>query len=162
TPVNVAPTLNPIPNPAAVIESNVEQFITVNLTGITAGGGNQTQTLTVQAVSNNSNLIDPNSLASPNYISPNTTGSLRIGILPNASGVATITVSVMDNGGTANGGVDTTFQTFKVTVIPINVPPTLDPIANPPALLENTITATATATIGSGAAGGQVAAIAAT
>ena len=51
-PVNVAPTLNPIKNPPAIIESTVEQIITVPLSGITAGGGNTTQNLTVQAVSN--------------------------------------------------------------------------------------------------------------
>ena len=35
-PVNVAPTLEPDQEPASVIESNVEQLITVPLSGITA------------------------------------------------------------------------------------------------------------------------------
>ena len=123
-PVNVAPTLNPIKNPPSVIESNVEQLITVPLSGITAGGGNTTQSLTVQAVVDNSALIDPLSLGTlgpPSYTSPNTTGSLTFGVLPDASGVATITVTVIDNGGTANGGQDTSIpQSFTVTVLPIN------------------------------------------
>ena len=49
-------------------------------------------------------------------------------MLPNVSGTATITVTVMDNGGVANGGVNTFKQTFTVTVSPVNQPPTLNPI----------------------------------
>ena len=40
------------------------------------------------------------------------------------SGVVTITVTVTDNGGTANGGVNTVQQTFTVTVPPVNQQPT--------------------------------------
>ena len=132
-PVNVAPTLNAIKSPPSLIESTVEQLITVPLSGITAGGGNTTQSLMVQAVTDNSALIDPLSLGTlgpPSYTSPNTTGTLTFGILPNASGIATITVTVVDNGGTANGGQDTSApQSFTVTVVPINAPPTIDPIS---------------------------------
>ena len=35
---------------------------------------------------------------------------------PNANGIATVTVQIHDNGGTANGGVDTSRQTFTITV----------------------------------------------
>ena len=44
---------------------------------------------------------------------------------------ATITVTVTDNGGTANGGQNTVSQTFMVTVTQVNQPPTLDPLKNP-------------------------------
>ena len=44
-----------------------------------------------------------------------------------ASGVATISVVAMDDGGTANGGIDTSAaQTFTITVTPVNDPPVLD------------------------------------
>ena len=144
TPVNVAPTLNAItPNTRSIVQDS-GTFITVNLTGITAGGG-QIQNLNVTAVSNNTALID--SPIAVSYTSPNTTGSLSFTSLPGASGTATITVTVTDDGGTANGGVNMFSQTFTVNVVPINVPPTLNPITSPAPLLENTVTATATATI---------------
>src|SRR5262249_9543761 len=47
-----------------------------------------------------------------------------------ASGTATITVTVSDNGGTANGGVNTFTPRFTVTVTPVNQPPTLHPVGD--------------------------------
>ena len=57
--------------------------------------------------------------------------------MPNANGTAMITVTVMDDGGTANGGVDTVTQTFFVTVAAVNQAPTLATIPNPAPILEN-------------------------
>ena len=68
-PLNVAPTLNAITN--LTINENAGQQ-TVNLAGITAGGG-ASQTLTVTATSSNPGLI-PNPTVG--YTSPNTTGTL--------------------------------------------------------------------------------------
>src|SRR5205823_2180651 len=87
----------------------------------------ETQNKTVSAASNNTSLI-PNPTV--NYTSPNTTGSLTYTPLANANGAATITVTVTDDGGTANSGVDTTVRTFVVTVQSGNLPPTLDFINN--------------------------------
>ena len=43
---------------------------------------------------------------------------------PDANGVATVSVWIHDNGGTANGGVDTsTVQTFTITVVAVNDAP---------------------------------------
>ena len=106
--VNDAPTINTLSN-VSVNENAGQQ--TVNLTGITAGGG-ETQTLTVSASSNNSALINPSTM----YTSPNSTGSLTFTPAANTFGTATITVTVMDNGGTLNGGVNTTQVQFTVTV----------------------------------------------
>ncbi len=133
---NKAPTLDLIANPAAILEDAAAQ--TVNLTGISAGPG-ETQTLTVTAVSNNTALI-PNPTVS--YTSPSSTGSLVFTPVANQSGTATITVTVTDNGGTANGGVDTLVRSFTVTVNPVNDAPTLDTIANPTAILEEASTQT--------------------
>ena len=106
--VNQAPTIN---TPANVtINENAGQQ-TVNLTGIAAGGG-ETQTLTVTASSNISALINP----SVTYTSPNSTGTLTFTPAANSFGTATITVTVKETGGTANGGVDTTSVQFFVTV----------------------------------------------
>ncbi len=106
--VNDAPAIN-TPSNVTINENAGQQ--TVNLTGITSGGG-ETQTLTVTASSNNSALINP----SVTYTSPNSTGTLRFTPAANSFGMATITVKVTDNGGTLNGGVDTTSVQFTVTV----------------------------------------------
>ena len=53
-------------------------------------------------------------------------GTLRYTAAPNAFGTATITVTLADNGGTANGGVDTSGpQTFNIAVSSVNDAPVL-------------------------------------
>lgn len=132
--VNDAPTLNSIPNPAAIDEDAGAQ--TINLTGISSGPPNEaSQSLVVTAVSSNPGLI-PDPVVT--YTSPNATGSLSYTPVANASGTATITVTVTDNGGTANGGVNVVTRTFTVVVNAVNDLPTLDPIPNPAAILEDT------------------------
>ena len=107
--VNDAPTIN-TPSNVTINENAGQQ--TVNLTGITAGGG-ETQTLKVTASSNNTSLIATPTIT---YTSPNSSGTLTFTPAANSFGTATITVTVMDNGGTLNGGVDTTSVQFTVTV----------------------------------------------
>jgi PKD repeat protein len=52
-------------------------------------------------------------------------GTLKFTPKPNVSGVATVDVILKDNGGTENGGNDTsTAQSFKITINEINDPPT--------------------------------------
>ncbi len=131
TSVNDTPTLDVINNPAAILEDAGAQ--TINLAGISAGGG-ESQTLTVTATSDNTALI-PNPTV--NYTSPNATGSLSYTPVANASGTATITVTVTDNGGTANGATNTIARTFTVAVTSVNDTPTLDVINNPAAILED-------------------------
>ena len=92
-PVNEAPTISPIISPAPILENN-SAVQTVNLSGITAGPG-QSEVLTVTAASSNPGLI-PNPTVS--YISPNTVGTLTYTAVPNASGTAVISVTVMNNG----------------------------------------------------------------
>ena len=69
-------------------------------------------------------------MPSDTYTSPNTTGAISYSILPNVSGTAVVTVVVTDNGGTANGGINTTQATFTVVVNPVNQQPTINPINN--------------------------------
>ncbi|MBI2504877.1 MAG: ASPIC/UnbV domain-containing protein [Candidatus Latescibacteria bacterium] len=115
TAVNDAPTLSAIANPSAVLEDAGVQ--TVNLSGIGTGAANETQVLTVTAISSNTVLIPHPTVT---YTSPNATGTLSYTPLSQASGTATITVTVTDDGGTANGGVNTVSRTFEVTVTPVN------------------------------------------
>src|SRR5205823_1255433 len=82
---------------------------TVNLTGITAGPANESQTLAVSAVSSNPALI-PNPTVT--YTSPNTTGSLSFTPVGGTNGVATIIVTVNDGQSVNN----LLIRTFTVTV----------------------------------------------
>jgi len=121
---NLAPTLDPIPNLSAIDEDAGQQVVL--LMGITAGAG-ESQNLTVTAASGNSLLLASLSVA---YTSPNPSGTLSFTPAANQSGTALVTVTVRDDGGTANGGVDAFEQTFLVTVSPVNDAPFLvDPIA---------------------------------
>jgi hypothetical protein len=120
TPINDAPTLGAIPDPAAIPEDAAGQ--TINLTGITAGGG-AAQGLTVTATSSNPRLIpDP----TVTYTSPDATGSLHYTPVPNQHGTAVITVTVQDDGGTAFGGIDEVTRTFTVTVDAVPDAPAID------------------------------------
>jgi hypothetical protein len=118
--VNNPPTLDAITN-LVVNENSGPQ--TVNLSGITSGAANESQTLTITASSSKTNLIRNPTVS---YTSPNPTGSLTITPVTNANGTATITVTVKD-GGTSNNVVT---RTFTVTVNAVNQPPTLTAISN--------------------------------
>jgi hypothetical protein len=116
--VNNAPTLDALGNLNLNTDAPLQ---TVSLSGITSGPiYESSQSLTVTATSNNPALI-PN--PSVSYTSPNTTGSISFTPVPDASGSALITVTVKDDGGTLNGGVDTFSRTLTVTVDPINDAP---------------------------------------
>jgi VCBS repeat-containing protein len=116
--LNNAPTLNALSNLVINEDASLQ---TVNLAGITTGASFESaQTLTVTATSSNPALI-PN--PSVTYTNPDTTGSISFTPLPDANGSVVITVTVKDNGGTANGGIDTFVRTFTVTVNAVNDAP---------------------------------------
>lgn len=141
-PVNDAPTLTALSN-VTIAENATAQ--TVNLTGIGSGAANESQTLTVTAVSSNPSLI-PNPTV--NYTSPNTTGSLSFTPAADVNGSATITVTVND-GQAAN---NTITRTFTVTVSPVNNPPTLNSISAITINEDATVQTVSLAGIGTGAA----------
>jgi len=116
-PVNQIPTLNPLAN--FTINANAGAQ-TVNLSGLTAGAGNEVQPLTVTASSGNTAII-PHPVVG--YISPGTTGSLTLTPVTGAHGSAVITVTVNDGG--ANNNILT--RSFIVTV---NQPPSVSSLAN--------------------------------
>ncbi len=108
--VNDAPTID---TPSNLTINQGAGAQTVNLSGIAAGGG-ESQTLVVSASSNNTGLI-PNPVVT--YTSPNATGSIAFTPVAGVFGAATITLTVTDNGGTANGGVNSASRQFTVTVV---------------------------------------------
>jgi hypothetical protein len=87
-------------------------------TAISSGPPDEaTQTLTFSVSNNNSALF-----STPPAISAN--GTLTFTPAPNASGMATVTVTLQDTGGTANGGQDTSAeQTFTINVTAVNDAP---------------------------------------
>ena len=83
-----------------------------------AGPSNESAQTLSYNVSNDNNAL----FASQPAISPS--GTLTYTSTANKYGTATVTVSISDNGGTANGGVDTSAtQTFLVTVNAVNDAP---------------------------------------
>ena len=112
TAVNDIPTITQVSDPSAILEDAGAQ--TISLSGIGDGDLDATQTITVTATSNNTSLIpDP-------AVSDNATWSLAYTPVSNANGTADITVTVSDNGGTDNGGVNSATMTFTVNVTAVN------------------------------------------
>jgi len=117
---NSPPTLDAIGN-VTMAEDSPTQI--VPLTGIGPGGGDDPQPIIVTAISSNPGLI-PNPVV--NYLSPGATGGLRITPALNATGNATITVTVND--GQSVNNLST--RSFAVTVTGVNDAPTISNIPN--------------------------------
>ena len=125
--VNDEPTLDALSD-VNINEDDLEQ--TVNLTGITAGGG-ETQVLSLQQVSDNTGLIpDP----TVDFDGQSSTGSLKFTPVADQFGTATITVTVEDGGldndlGTPddNGSI---LRTVVVKAEAVNDEPTLDALSD--------------------------------
>jgi gliding motility-associated-like protein len=105
--VNEQPTLNDIISQVVCANSDRQ---TLNLTGISAGpDAGQTTTLTIS--SNNAGLFSE--------LSVSNAGVLNYRSATGQSGTATVTVTVKDNGGTANSGTDTFSRSFTITINPL-------------------------------------------
>ncbi len=103
-----------------------------NISAIEAG-----QTLTFGVTTDNDALF-----ATKPAIDP-ATGKLTYTLAGGVVGVANITVTLKDNGGTANGGVDATQETFTLTVNPGNQAPSAVTLTNTtPSIAENASTST--------------------
>jgi hypothetical protein len=109
-PVNDRPVFDPIGD-QAVNEGAGPQTVTITGVGPGGGAGEAGQVVTLIATSSNPALV-PN----PTISGTGATRTLTYQPLSDASGVATITVVARDNGGTANGGIDTFSRTFTITV----------------------------------------------
>lgn len=128
--------INSTPTIAAIADRSVWEdsgVLSIQLTGITNGGDAPGQVITITATSGNTALVLNPTVV---YSSPDGTGTLLLAPIPNQVGTSTVTVTVRDNGGTAQGSIDTVSRTFTVTVQPVNDRPTLAVIANV-TLLEN-------------------------
>ena len=131
TAVNDAPSFDPLAgDPPTVNEDVVSQSVANFATGMSAGPANESgQTLSF-VVANNSNpaLFVPVS----GLPTISLDGTLTYTPAANASGTATVTIELTDDGGTANGGDDTSpTQTFTITVNAVNDAPSFSMPASP-------------------------------
>jgi outer membrane protein assembly factor BamB len=116
-PVNDAPVFVKGPD-QSLPEGAGAQSVVGWATAISAGPTNEiSQTLAFVVTHDNEALF-----ATPPAITPE--GTLTFTPAPDASGTATVSVVLKDDGGTANGGQDTSAaQTFVITVLPVNDAP---------------------------------------
>ncbi|HKO45459.1 MAG TPA: Calx-beta domain-containing protein, partial [Pyrinomonadaceae bacterium] len=112
--VNDAPSFTKGPN-QTVNEDAGAQSVSNWATAISAGPANESgQTVAFNVTNDNNALFSIQPAVSP-------TGTLTYTPAPNANGTATVSVSLTDNGGTANGGQNTSaVQTFTITVNAVN------------------------------------------
>jgi len=102
----------------SVLEDAAPQNIAGWATAISQGSGDSGQALTFQVTGNTNAAL----FAVAPAVSP--AGDLGYTLAPNANGSATITLVLHDDGGTGNGGVDTSApQTFVITAAPVNDAP---------------------------------------
>ncbi|UXI69274.1 tandem-95 repeat protein [Tahibacter amnicola] len=110
------------------LEDAGPQTVAAWATSITDNDAN-TQTLTFNVTGNTNPTLFS---AGPSVAAD---GTLTYTAAANANGTATITLTLQDNGGTANGGVDTSApQSFTITVTPVNDVPSFDLSASASAL----------------------------
>ncbi|SEL87699.1 Por secretion system C-terminal sorting domain-containing protein [Aquimarina amphilecti] len=125
-PSNSAPSFSlPTSPDQTVIEDSGMQTVNGFASAIDDGDGN-TQTLTFNVTNNN------NALFSSQPTIDEITGNLAYTSAANISGNVTITVNLSDDGGTANGGIDTSAdQTFIITINEVNDAPSFSLPVNP-------------------------------
>jgi VCBS repeat-containing protein len=111
TPVNDAPSYTAGSNQTVLEDAGAQSVAWA--TSVSAGPANEsTQTLTFTVTNNDSSLFS---------VQPaiDASGTLTYTTAPDSTGVATVSVQLRDDGGTANGGVDSTVvSTFTITVVP--------------------------------------------
>ncbi|MDB5391534.1 MAG: hypothetical protein JWM11_7180, partial [Planctomycetaceae bacterium] len=122
--INVTP-VNDVPAFSAgadqnVLEDAAPQSIANWATPVSAGAANESgQALTFNVTGN----TNPSLFSVAPAIAAN--GTLTYTLAPDANGSASITITLSDDGGMANGGVDTSAsQTFAINVTPVNDAPT--------------------------------------
>ena len=129
--VNDAPTVTFATNNVVVLEDSGAKTVTTFATFSPGPANESAETLLGYTLSNSSNALFSAQPAIDN------TGRLAFTPATNANGAATVTVVVQDNGGTANGGVDKSTNTFTITVTPVNDPPSVAFTTNNVVVLED-------------------------
>jgi hypothetical protein len=126
-----------------VLEDSGAHSVTGWATAISPGPNEGSQSVVFNVTNDtNSALFSTGPAISP-------TGTLTYTLAPTANGSATVTIDLQDNGGTLNGGVDTSpTQTFVITVAAVNHAPSFTKGADQTSLEDtgaHTVTGWATA-----------------
>ena len=125
TPVNDAPSFNLPTTTISTLEDSGPQNIAAFATGLSAGPANESSQLLDFILTNDNNALFS---LQPTI---DATGKLTYTLAPNRNGLANVTVKIHDNGGTANGGIDTSAtKTFTINAAPVNDAPTFTVGAN--------------------------------
>ena len=136
--LNHAPTIDQVPSMTVPKNGSVQ---TVSLTGITAGPNEGGQAITMTAIAYNkgtnpadgqNDYIQNLALALPaggSFVTKMDNSATNIVLTfmptPDKIGTSTIRVELQDDGGTAGGGIDTTYMSFDVNIAEYNNPPTI-------------------------------------
>jgi VCBS repeat-containing protein len=129
TPVNDAPAVT-FAGSQTVLEDAGPQTVSSFATFIAGPADESAQTPTYTLTADNAALFSSGPDIAAN-------GTLAYTPAANANGSATITVVTSDGGGTANGGVDRTTNTFTITVTAVNDAPSVAYAMNPVGVLED-------------------------
>ena len=130
-PVNDVPSFT-VGTSRSVAEDAGAQSFTGQATAISTGPANESTQVVDFIVTNNNNALFSTQPA------VSSTGVLTFTPAADATGSATVSVQIHDNGGTANGGVDTSAaQTFTITVTAVNDAP-VDSVPGPQTTHEGT------------------------
>lgn len=114
TAVNDAPSFVKGAN-QSVLEDAGAQTVSTWATQISSGPTDESsQTLSFTVTNDNNGLFSSQPAVS------SSTGTLTYTPASNASGSATVTVALSDNGGVTNSGVDSSSQTFTITIASVN------------------------------------------
>src|SRR5581483_7461317 len=104
--------------PAVSVDEDEAPYAVAWATAIDAGAGD-----TGQQVHFAVRADDPTLFSSQPRLSAD--GTLAFTLAPNAFGSTQVSVVAVDDGGTSHGGIDTSpAQTFTLTVLPVDDPPT--------------------------------------
>ena len=119
--IKVKPIVAPNQPPTIDTPSNVEFFedteLNITLSGISYGGDVNPQNITITAKADNSELF------SEINILESSPEQLALIPIENKYGTSIISITVKDDGGVLNGGIDSTTVSFNATVNPVNDPP---------------------------------------
>ncbi|MBT5212645.1 MAG: hypothetical protein HOM08_12470, partial [Candidatus Marinimicrobia bacterium] len=113
-PVNDAPVFSSLPNNITVNEGfSGTQTVTVTPGDVPADESDQTVIYS----------LSPSSVTFATVVINSNNGAVSVDAVGDSSGNEIFTITADDGGGTANGGVETSTQTFSLTVNPVNDAP---------------------------------------